>query len=290
MNKKILVTGAKGQLGSELKNLSNTSKQQFTFIDIEELDLSKKEAIYSYFSTHQFDYIVNCAAYTAVDKAEENSEMVSILNRDLPETLAEISKKYKSKLIHISTDYVFNGNSFAPYKESDPTNPQSIYGHTKLAGEKAIEKAEIEAIIIRTSWLYSSFGNNFAKTMIRLGNERPELGVIFDQIGTPTYAHDLAKGILQIIEKDIQLKLITKPEIYHFSNEGVCSWYDFAVEIMNIKKIKCEIKPLETFQYPTPAKRPFYSVLNKSKIKKDFDLEIPHWRESLKACLNLLNQ
>lgn len=289
---KVLVTGSNGQLGSELKELVSNSKleiQNYTFIfaDSKSLDIADHQAVERFVVGHDIEAIINCAAYTAVDKAESDIEMADKINHLAVANMAELAKKYSIKLIHISTDYVFNGESFRPYIESDKTNPQSIYGSTKLAGEEAIQRINPkDSIIIRTSWVYSYYGNNFVKTMLRLGRERDTLGVIYDQVGTPTYAKDLAKAILDILPKIQNSKF----KIYNYSNEGVTSWYDFAKEIMSIAKIECKVNPIETVAYPTPAKRPHYSVLNKSKIKSDFGIEIPYWKDSLRDCIKRLQK
>lgn len=269
-----LVVGALGQLGNELREIL---KNKAVYVDRDELDIISESAVEAFFSENKFEAIINCAAYTAVDKAEEDTYLARKINVEGVKNLA----KTGVPLVHVSTDYVFNGENFRPYVETDATNPQSVYGETKLEGEIAVVKEASTAVIIRTSWLYSTFGNNFVKTMRRLGSERETLNVIFDQIGTPTYARDLAQAIVDILP---QMKKGTK-EIYHFSNEGVCSWYDFATEIMELSGLKCEVLPIETKDYPTPAKRPFYSVLNKGKIKKDFGIKINHWKESLKDCI-----
>ena len=282
---KILITGSKGQLGSEIKKLSiNFSDISFHFADFEELDITNKNSLDFHFQNNSYDFIINCAAYTAVDKAESESEKALQLNSDAVKYLAEIALEKKIKLIHISTDYVFDGTSSVPYSEEDKVCPVSQYGISKLEGEKQIEKSGCEAIIIRTSWLYSSFGNNFVKTILKYSKQKPELKVVFDQIGTPTYAEDLALAILKII---VSKKFVSG--IFHFSNEGVCSWYDFALEIVKNQNINCNIIPVVSAEYPTPAKRPSYSVLNKSKIKNTFNLIIPHWKESLNKCLNEIN-
>ena len=282
----ILVTGSKGQLGSELKDLQqNYANNNFYFTDSQDLDITNHFLVEKYILENKITVIINCAAYTAVDKAESEYEINDAINHLAVKNFAEIAKKNTIKLVHISTDYVFDGTSFTPYIESDKTNPQSVYGKTKLDGEEAMLQINPEnSVIIRTSWVYSSYGNNFVKTMLRLGTERDELGVIFDQIGTPTYAKDLAKAILEIIPK-IDTNNV---EVYHFSNEGVCSWYDFAKAIFEINKIDVKVNPIETSQYPTPAKRPSYSLLNKSKIKNKFNLEVPYWRDSLIKCLELI--
>ena len=288
MRKVILVTGATGQLGSEIQALSNAyTDYAFIFATRKDFDLGNLCKLEDAFDKHKIDVIINCAAYTAVDKAESDFEMANAVNHKGVSLLAKIAKNRGISLIHISTDYVFNGQSCKPYLESDLTDPQGVYGQTKRDGEKAIvEVGTKNTIIIRTSWVYSSFGNNFVKTMLRLGKERDELGVIFDQVGTPTYAHDLAQCILDIIPN---LKN-ESPEIYHYSNEGVCSWYDFAKAIFEMSEIVCQVNPIETSQYPTPAARPHFGVLNKQKIKSDFSVAIPYWRDSLKDALKKMEQ
>lgn len=284
----ILVTGAKGQLGSEIRALSVLYPQhEFTFTDRTTLDLSNLCKMENFFDDHTFDAIINCAAYTAVDKAESEKELADTINHRFVSMLAKIAKRNNAALIHISTDYVFNGEHHRPYIESDPTNPQGVYGRTKRDGENAILSVALSnTVIIRTSWVYSSFGNNFLKTMLRLGRERDTLGVIFDQIGTPTYARDLAQTILEILPRIKN----EKPEIYHYSNEGVASWYDFAEAIFELSGVNCKVSPITTDQYPTPASRPHYSLLNKSKIKTEFGITIPYWRDSLKECLITLGE
>jgi len=294
--KTILVTGGDGQLGLSLKNISSQySQYQFTFTNRNDLDLSRPNDITAYFQQHQFDLIINCAAYTAVDKAEEEQELAYSINYLAVKKLAEIALLHKSLLIHISTDYVYDGTQYQPYVESQATNPQNIYGTSKLKGENAIQSIAPNAIIIRTSWLYSEFGNNFVKTMLKLGKERDQLGVIFDQIGSPTYAEDLAHGTLKLFAKihDRNMAVPCKSNevpVYHYSNEGVCSWYDFAKAIFELTNVDCRVEPIETKDYPTPAKRPNYSVLNKTKIKQDFDLSIPYWKDSLHLCINRLKK
>ena len=288
MPKNILVTGANGQVGTELKQLSQNAADTFFFTDRESLNITNKQSLELFCEEHQIDAILNCAAYTAVDKAESDEDNATTINADAVSTLADIAKKRSLSLIHLSTDYVFDGQNFTPYKETDSVSPQSVYGQTKQMGEKALlDIAPAKSIIIRTSWVYSSFGTNFVKTMLRLGKERDSLGVIFDQVGTPTYARDLAKAMLDILP---QLDEKQTPEIYHYTNEGVCSWYDFAKAIFELSGVNCKVNPIETKDYPTPAKRPHYSVLNKSKIKQTFNIEIPYWRNSLKSCLNLLKE
>jgi dTDP-4-dehydrorhamnose reductase len=283
----ILVTGSKGQLGSEIEALCLNYSYNFFFTDKEELDTTNKEAILNFVQEHNINSIINCAAYTAVDKAEEEQELANVINHKAVQYLAEISKEKNIKLIHISTDYVFDGQNFKPYIEIDATNPNTIYGKTKLDGERYLQEINPKnSIIIRTSWVYSSFGANFVKTMLRLCKERDSLGVIFDQVGTPTYARDLAKAILDILPNIKNEKV----EIYNYSNEGVLSWYDFAKEIMKMAKINCQINPIETKDYPTPASRPHYSLLNKLKIKEEFDITIPYWKDSLSECLRKMGE
>lgn len=280
----ILITGCNGQLGSEIRLLENDFPQHRWFnTDVQDLDISNQKAVDRYVADNEIDGIVNCAGYTAVDKAEENKDLCAILNTDAPAYLAAAVNKRGGWMIHISTDYVFDGTKHVPYVETDNPCPNSVYGTTKYAGEVEVRKACRQSVIIRTAWMYSTFGNNFVKTMIRLGKERPELGVIFDQIGTPTYARDLAKVIMTIICKGIQ------PGVYHYSDEGVISWYDFTKAIHRIAGIKtCRVKPLHTAEYPTPANRPHYSVLDKTKIKETYGIEIPYWEESLKDCIEKL--
>ena len=278
----ILVIGANGQLGSELKE--RLGENAF-YTDKDSLDITKFETVKSILSEKKPSVVINCSAFTAVDKAEEMKEEAFAINTKGVENLAKICKEIGAKLIHISTDYVFDGTNYKPYTEADKTNPQSIYGETKLEGEKRAFEFSDTVAVIRTSWLYSSYGNNFVKTMMRLGKERDTLGVIFDQVGTPTYAGDLADAIIIIAEK---LQNGTK-EIYHFSNEGVASWYDFAKEIMELSEIDCVVNPIETKDYPMSAKRPLYSVLNKSKIKNNFKITIPYWKEGLKECLKKIS-
>ncbi|MBK6547992.1 MAG: dTDP-4-dehydrorhamnose reductase [Arcobacter sp.] len=278
----ILVTGSNGQLGSEIKELSSNYNYNFFFTTRDDIDITSKDSIKEFCQTNSINVIINCAAYTAVDKAQTDIENADLVNRKAVKKLSIVAKELDIKLIHISTDYVFDGKNFKPYVEEFQTNPQSVYGKTKLDGENEIRDINpLNSIIIRTSWVYSYYGNNFVKTMLRLGKEKEELGVIFDQIGTPTYAKDLAKTILDIIPQIENSKV----EIYNYSNEGVLSWYDFAKEIMKMAKLNCKINPIETYQYPTPAKRPHFSLLNKSKIKSKFNLEIPYWKDGLDDCL-----
>jgi dTDP-4-dehydrorhamnose reductase len=285
---KLLITGCNGQLGNELKVLAKDYIQhQFTFTDIEELDISNFDTLEKYIKKNIPDCIINCAAYTAVDKAEGEKEKAFLINSVAAKNLAELSTKFNALLVHISSDYIFDGKSSKPYVETDSSNPKSLYGKTKLNGEVEIVFNAKKAIIIRTSWLYSSFGINFVKTILEKGKEKGELNVVSDQIGTPTYARDLAKTILEIIP-DYHPKNNT--EIYHFSNEGATSWYDFAKEILELANIKCKVNPVETKDYPTAAQRPQYSLLNKTKIKKEFNIQIPYWKDSLKECIQKIIQ
>lgn len=277
----ILITGCNGQLGNEMQLLEKENPQHKYFnTDVAQLDITNPEAIEEFVSNNAIDIIVNCAAFTAVDKAESSQELCHLLNAKAPEYLAAAVAKRGGYLVQVSTDYVFDGTNHTPYTEDEATCPNSVYGSTKLEGEKLAMAACANTMIIRTAWLYSTFGNNFVKTMIRLGQEKPELGVIFDQIGTPTYAGDLAAAIMAAINHDIV------PGIYHFSNEGVISWYDFTKAIHRIAGItSCHVKPLHTAEYPTPAARPHYSVLDKTKIKQTYGIEIPYWEESLEKCV-----
>jgi len=284
----ILVTGADGQLGSELRLLAVESQYQFLFTDVAELDLTSKDAVVVFFNSHKIDYCINCAAYTAVDKAELDSDLANKINATAVENLAAACENNGAVLIHISTDFVFDGTAFRPINETDNPNPISVYGRTKLEGERQALAACSRTIILRTSWLYSTFGNNFVKTMLRLAETRNELNVIFDQTGTPTYACDLARLIVEIIDFGITKGLLEKYGIYHYSNEGVASWYDFAKAIFEEKTIDIKVNPILTSGYPTPAKRPHFSVMDKSKIKSVFGIAIPHWRESLRVCLSKL--
>lgn len=277
----ILITGCNGQLGNEMQLLEKVNPQhQYFNTDVAQLDITNPEAIEEFVNNNAIDIIVNCAAFTAVDKAESSQELCHLLNAKAPEYLAAAVAKRGGYLVQVSTDYVFDGTNHTPYTEDEATCPNSVYGSTKLEGEKLAMAACANTMIIRTAWLYSTFGNNFVKTMIRLGQEKPELGVIFDQIGTPTYAGDLAAAIMAAINHGIV------PGIYHFSNEGVISWYDFTKAIHRIAGItSCHVKPLHTTEYPTPAARPHYSVLDKTKIKQTYGIEVPYWEESLEKCI-----
>ena len=283
---RVLITGSNGQLGSEIKALAaNYKKLDFVFKDLPELDICNFEALQAFIIDYNINIVINCAAYTAVDKAEEDAEIAEKVNSNGVLNLVNALETIDGKLIHISTDYVFDGNHFLPYKESDPVSPIGVYGETKRSGELAALNSAIDAIVIRTSWLYSSYGNNFVKTMLRLAKQKEELSVIFDQVGTPTYARDLAKTCLEILTGVNSAKISKNGNLYHYSNEGVASWYDFAISIMKIGGENCKVKPIQTKDYPALAKRPQYSVLNKSKIKTDFKIEIPYWRDSLKDCI-----
>ena len=277
----ILITGCNGQLGNELQLLEkNYPNHQWLNTDVEELDITNQLAVNQFVAENKVDGIVNCAAYTAVDKAESDRQLATALNTEAPAYLAAAIEKRGGWLLHISTDYVFDGTNHTPYVETDTPCPDSVYGSTKLAGEMGVMKFCRKTMIIRTGWLYSTFGNNFVKTMLRLGRERDKLGVVFDQVGTPTYAHDLAQAIMTAIEQGV------KPGIFHFSDEGVCSWYDFAKAIHRMAGInRCQVSPLHTEEYPTPASRPHYSVLDKTKIKQTYGIVIPQWEESLQKCL-----
>lgn len=271
---KIMITGAKGQLGRELTALLPDA----ILTDVDTLDITDLDAVKAFVADNAVETIINCAAYTAVDRAEDDAELAAKINVLGPENLA----KCGAKLIHVSTDYVFDGQGHCPYRESDATKPVSVYGRTKLAGEEAVLANADVAVVIRTAWLYSGYGNNFVKTMRRLGAERPSLNVVSDQIGTPTFAADLAAAIVKILpqlSKD-------KRGVYHFTNEGVCSWYDFALKIMQLSGLECAVNPIPSSAYPTKATRPFYSVLDKSKIKETFGVQIPHWEDGLVRCLN----
>ncbi len=287
MSKKILITGANGQLGHEMRNvLEGNSRFDCLFTDVAELDICDAEAVKRTVTGNNVDYIVNCAAYTQVDKAEDNVELCRKINAVAVENLARAAAECGARMIHVSTDYVFNGEGYRPYTEEMPPHPQSVYGVTKLEGEQALQRLCPDSVILRTAWLYSPYGNNFVKTMIRLGCEREELSVVADQVGTPTCAADLAQAILAILQAETFV-----PGIYHFSDEGACSWYDFTVAIHRLASITtCRVKPIRSDEYPSRAHRPFYSVLDKSKIKQTYGLTIPHWYESLSHCIKLLQE
>lgn len=288
----ILVTGSNGQLGSELKKLvaiKTDHSNHFIFTDISELDITDEAQVKAFFEQNSIDFCMNAAAYTAVDKAENEPITAHLINVEAVRLLAVQCQLHNAFFIHISTDYVFDGMSHLPYGEDSPTDPQSIYGKTKLAGEIVAIKNNPKTIIIRTSWLYSAFGNNFVKTMLRLAQSKPALSVVADQIGTPTYAGDLAQAILYIIDFISANKDKNLAGTYHYSNEGVATWYDFAHAIFEMNDLKVKLKPIRTTEYPTPAHRPAYSILDKSKIKNTFGIEISHWRESLKTIFPLLD-
>jgi len=280
----ILITGSNGQLGNEMQQ-ATARFPFFNYIctDVAELDICDKNALDAFVKANKVDVIVNCAAYTAVDKAEDDVELCYKINRDAVRNIADVANENKLKVVHVSTDYVFDGTNYLPYTEDMPVCPATVYGKSKLEGEQVLMENCSNAVILRTAWLYSSFGNNFVKTMIKLGNERDSLGVIFDQVGTPTYAADLADTILQLLSCETFV-----PGIYHFSNEGVCSWYDFTKTIHRMAKITCDVKPIETKDYPARTPRPHFSVLNKGKIKSTFGVSIPHWEVSLEKCIGLL--
>lgn len=276
----ILITGCNGQLGTEMRNLSALHPAHtYFFTDVQELDITNRASVHTYVRDNNIGVIVNCAAYTNVDKAEEDEPTARLINAIAVENLATAG----CKVIHISTDYVFSGNEYMPCKETDPVAPRTAYGRTKYEGEQMLLTANPEAIIFRTAWLYSPYGNNFVKTMLRYGQERDELRVVYDQIGTPTYAEDLAKAIYAAIEADQW-----HPGIYHFTNEGVCSWYDFTVEILRQAGVPCRVTPILSAEYQYKTPRPHYSVLDKAKVKTTFGITIPYWTDSLQACLKRL--
>jgi len=277
-----LVTGANGQLGQELKRIYKD--KNIIFVSKEQLDITNEKKLSDFFAINRVELVINCAAYTDVEQAENNIDLCYKANKDAIKNLAKFSKQYNFLIIHISTDYVFDGTNYLPYKESDKVNPISIYGKSKLQGEVELFNNADRAIIIRSSWIYSEFNKNFLKTMLNLADNKKEISVICDQIGTPTYAYDLAKIISEILSK-IDIKNYNKKEIYHFSNEGIASWYDFAYEIMKISNKSCQVNPIKAKSYKTLAKRPYYSVLDKEKIKQDFGIEIRHWKEGLSDCL-----
>ena len=290
--KQVLVTGVGGQLGHSIQDRANQYPEFiFTFVDYTELDLSDPKAISAYLADKGFDYILNCAAYTAVDKAESELSLVDQVNHLAVKQLAEWAQAKDAYLVHISTDYVFDGCHYQPYSESHPTDAINAYGLSKLNSEKAVVASLANAAVIRTSWVYSEYGNNFVKTMLRLGSERDQLNVIFDQIGSPTYAGDLADAMLNLISQHHQgLYSHEGCEFFHYSNEGVCSWYDFAKAIFELSDISCDVQPIETKDYPTPAKRPHFSVLNKAKIRQTLNVKVPYWKDSLALCLANLQE
>ena len=287
----ILVTGANGQLGNEMRIVSKGSSDCYIFTDVEELDITNRDAVANFVKENDIKVVVNCAGYTNVEKAEDEEKLAELINAQAVEYLALACRENNTTLIHISTDYVFGGNEGnTPRKENEPVNPTGAYGRTKLHGEEAIQRIGCKHIIIRTAWLYSEFGNNFVKTMRKLTAERDSLKVVFDQVGTPTYALDLAKAIKVFIEelKTPHSTLLTSNCIYNFSNEGVISWYDFAKEICELSGNSCDIQPCHSDEFPSKVKRPSYSVLDKTKIKNSLNITIPHWKESLKKCISKL--
>ncbi|MFI3304301.1 MAG: dTDP-4-dehydrorhamnose reductase [Rikenellaceae bacterium] len=286
MSKTILVTGADGQLGNEMQRVAKGGDDRYIFTDVAELDITNYDAISKIVVSEKVDVIVNCAAYTNVDKAEEDEAFANLLNNTAAGYLAKAAASVGATLIHISTDYVFDGSAHIPYAEDQPTKPIGVYGVTKLAGERSVAKSGCNYIIIRTSWLYSQWGGNFVKTMQRLTAERDTLSVIFDQVGTPTHAGDLADVIGHIIATD----QLSKQGVYHFSNEGVCSWFDFAHAICEKSGNECKISPIHSNEFPAKVTRPHFSVLDKTKIKTTFGIEIPYWTESLDKCINELKE
>lgn len=284
---KVLITGSNGQLGSEIKELAASYKNlDLIFKDLPELDICNFNLLQTFIIDYNINAVINCAAYTEVDKAEQNIEIAKDVNSNGVLNLINALMNVNGKLIHISTDYVFNGNHFKPYKELDSVSPIGVYGETKREGELAVIDSNLDAIVIRTSWLYSLYGNNFVKTMFRLGSEKKTVDVVSDQIGSPTYAKDLAKVCLDILCTESKENISNKGRIYHYSNEGITTWFDFAKSITELANISCQVNSIETKDYPSKAERPYYSVLNKTKIKADFGIEIPYWRDSLKDCIN----
>jgi len=282
----ILITGSHGQLGNEMQQAAARFPAfNFLYTDVEDLDICDKAALTTFVKANKVNMIVNCAAYTAVDKAEDDVALCYKINSDAVRNIGEVASENNLKVVHVSTDYVFDGTNNLPYYEDQPVCPATVYGKSKLAGEQALLETCKQAVILRTAWLYSSFGNNFVKTMMKLGTDRDSLNVIFDQIGTPTYAADLADAILKVLSHETFV-----PGIYHFSDEGVCSWYDFTKTIHRIAGITCNVQPIETKDYPARTPRPHYSVLNKAKIKSTYGIVIPHWEESLVRCIDILQQ
>ncbi|MBQ8365656.1 MAG: dTDP-4-dehydrorhamnose reductase [Bacteroidaceae bacterium] len=287
-SKRILITGANGQLGNEMRRLGEVSPNTYIYTDVAELDITNGDAVAAFVKDNAVDIIVNCAAYTNVDKAESDEAVAELINATAVENLARAMKMVDGTLFHVSTDYVFGNEGNTPRAEDMPLNPLGVYGRTKLHGEQAIAAVGCKAIIIRTAWLYSEFGNNFLKTMMRLTAEREQLNVVFDQVGTPTYAGDLALAIFSIIEGGVYAG---NEGVYHFSNEGVCSWYDFATEIaVAAGNTNCKVLPCHSSEFPSPVTRPAFSVLDKTKIKETFGIEIPHWRDSMLYCIKRLKQ
>lgn len=286
---RILVIGSDGQLGNEFRLIAkDAAVDQFYFVDITELDITNATAVEEKFDELQPDTVINCAAYTAVDKAEDEPELAMTVNAHGVENLVRACQKANALLIHYSTDYVFNGKNHIPYTERDEVDPLGVYGKTKLVGEQKVLNSNLSAVVIRTSWVYSSYGNNFVKTMMRLGSERDSLSIVYDQVGTPTNARDLALATMKMLSQ--RDKLNGRQGLFHFSNEGVTSWYDFALEVFCLARVQCKVSPILSKEYPTKAKRPHYSLLDKSKIKSEFGLHIPHWTESLKKTIQELTQ
>jgi len=289
----ILVTGSNGQVGTELQHLAKKySDFTFTFVDLADLDITDNNAVYDFINGGDFNYIINCAAYTAVDKAETDEELAYKVNAEGAKNIAQAAVIRNIQMIHISTDYVYHNGLERPLLETDETNPQSVYAKTKLQGDQFVQMMMPSSMVIRTSWVYSSFGHNFVKTMLRLGRDRDELGIVSDQIGTPTYARDLSKAILDIIFKMENGDLVDgkMQGVFHYSNEGITHWAEFAEAIFRLENINCKVNQIGTADYPTPASRPPYSLLDKTKIKSTFDISIPHWEDSLKECLELLRE
>lgn len=287
---KIAVTGATGQVGSELRKISvEYPEYSFHFLDREALDIADQESVELFFKVNQPDFLINCAAYTAVDKAEDEIEKAALVNKEAPLFLAKSCATYQTKFIHYSSDYVYNIKSDEPLLETDDTQPKGIYAKTKLQGEKHVLDTNSDSIVIRTSWVYSSFGNNFVQTMIRLGKDRDNLNIVSDQIGTPTYAYDIAKATMEIVNQ-IKSPSFSSYGVYNFSNVGITNWADFARKIFELENITCEVYPITTKEFGAKAQRPLWSVLSKEKIKKVFSLKIPHWEDSLKKCLEELQK
>ncbi|TNE57409.1 MAG: dTDP-4-dehydrorhamnose reductase [Bacteroidetes bacterium] len=289
----ILITGAQGQLGQCFQQLAGQFPGlQFRYLDVAELDITNRKAVFSYFSQHVVHWCINCAAFAAVDKAEGEPGPARLVNTVGARNLAQACAAGDIPLIHFSTDYVYHGRQNTPIRESDPVSPKGVYARTKMAGDRAVLKAHSGAAVIRTSWLYAPHGQNFVKTILRYCSERPEMNVVYDQVGTPTYAPDLAEAVLQLIQR-VERGACSKESlagIWHYSNEGVCSWYDFAIAIKELAGLPCQINPIETSAYPLPAPRPPYSVLSKEKIKNAFELAIPYWRDSLQVCLEKMGK
>lgn len=281
----ILVTGSNGQLGHSIRDIAGDSANRYIFTDVAELDITDRKAIDSMMQKENISVVINCAAYTNVDKAEDDFDTANLINNTAVGNLAMSCKEHGATLVHVSTDYVFDGSSNIPYTEDMPLAPLGVYGITKLHGEQSVLQSGCDYVIIRTSWLYSEYGKNFVKTMMMLTEERETLNVVFDQAGTPTYAGDLARAIYDIVESG---KYTANHGIYHYSNEGVCSWYDFAREISELARTECDIRPCHSNEFPSKVNRPHYSVLDKTKIKTTFGLTIPYWKDSLRVCISNL--